>query len=119
MDPGPTKAVRGWHGRDWTFNRAFVDAHAETQRVIIEGTADEHGYLEHFRHEWTPRAPRLAGFYRGIRGDGWQKDTWPVFGEPLDLPLFESMDRHPYFEGCVTACGSEGPTPLPPPTRTD
>ena len=28
VDPGPTKTVRGWHGRDWTYNRAFVDGHA-------------------------------------------------------------------------------------------
>ena len=25
IDPGPTKAIRGWHGKDWTYNRAFVE----------------------------------------------------------------------------------------------
>ncbi|MHC4697864.1 MAG: prepilin-type N-terminal cleavage/methylation domain-containing protein, partial [Planctomycetota bacterium] len=34
IDPGPTKAIPGWHGRDWTFNRAFVDGHGELQRVL-------------------------------------------------------------------------------------
>ena len=104
VDPGPTKAVRGWHGRDWTFNRAFVDAHAETQRVIIEGTEDEHGYFEHFRWEHT----EFWSFR--IRGDGWQKDTWQgrhrIQGEVLDLPLWESTGRQPCFEGCVTFTGS-------------
>lgn len=51
VDPGPTKTVRGWHGKDWTYNRAFVDAHAETQRIYIEGTEDQDGYARHYRSE--------------------------------------------------------------------
>jgi prepilin-type N-terminal cleavage/methylation domain-containing protein len=51
VDPGPTKALRGWHGRDWTFNRAFVDAHAEQQKVLIEGTEDNQGFALHYRNE--------------------------------------------------------------------
>jgi prepilin-type N-terminal cleavage/methylation domain-containing protein len=49
VDPGPTKAIRGWHGRDWTFNRAFVDAHAETQKIYIEGSEDKDGFAQHYR----------------------------------------------------------------------
>jgi len=51
VDPGPTKSVRGWHGRDWTFNRAFVDSHAEQQKIWIEGTEDREGYAYHYRNE--------------------------------------------------------------------
>ena len=47
VDPGPTKVVRGWHGKDWRYNRAFVDAHAEFQKVYIEGTEDEDGVALH------------------------------------------------------------------------
>ena len=54
LDPGPTKTVRGWHGKDWSYNRAFVDAHAEYQRIIIEGTEDEEGYSNHYRNECPP-----------------------------------------------------------------
>lgn len=57
VDPGPSKSIRGWHGRDWAYNRAFVDGHAENQRVYIEGTEDQDGYAEHYRLEqldWYP-----------------------------------------------------------------
>ena len=51
VDPGPTKTVRGWHGKNWTFNRSFVDGHVSTQKVLIEGTRDSNGYFEHYREE--------------------------------------------------------------------
>ena len=51
IDPGPTKAIRGWHGKDWQYNRAFVDGHAEMQKILIEGTEDSQGYYEHYRTE--------------------------------------------------------------------
>ena len=79
VDPGPTKTIRGWHGKDWTFNRAFVDAHAEWQRIIIEGTKDEEGYSNHYRNECDPPEGN-AGCEPCIRvrGEGWQKDTLPA-----------------------------------------
>jgi len=48
VDPGPTGAIRGWHGQDWFYNRAFVDAHAEYQKVLIEGTKGPNGFFNHY-----------------------------------------------------------------------
>jgi prepilin-type N-terminal cleavage/methylation domain-containing protein len=110
VDPGPTKAVRGWHGKDWTYNRAFVDAHAETQRVLIEGTEDEEGYFRHYRIEvvYPPDADGnqhpLQNQHRCIiiRGPGWQKDTLPQ--EVIDTKLANPAggDDRPSYEDCVT-----------------
>lgn len=114
VDPGPTKAVRGWHGRDWTFNRAFVDAHAETQKIYIEGTEDREGYAHHYRNEYLNGLPQYPGSdgsstneqlneqYRCIivRGDGWQKDTFPA--ELIPTGLEYSDAGRPSYEKCVT-----------------
>ena len=115
VDPGPTKAVRGWHGRDWTFNRAFVDAHAETQKIYIEGTEDRDGYAQHYRNEVISNLPQypeldrpfstneqLNDQYRCIivRGDGWQKDTFPA--ELIVTGLEYGEAGRPSYEKCVT-----------------
>jgi prepilin-type N-terminal cleavage/methylation domain-containing protein len=101
VDPGPTKAVRGWHGKDWTYNRAFVDAHAETQRVYIEGTEDSEGYAEHYRNEVVMEDPVTQDTYRCIivRGNGWQKDCLPAGRVPTGL-LATGQGR-PSYEDCV------------------
>jgi len=109
VDPGPTKALRGWHGKDWTYNRAFVDAHAETQRIYIEGTEDEEGYSEHYRNEhlssyppWIDDSDGSFNRYQCIivRGDGWQKDTMPA--PVIATPLINPHPGRPSYEGCVT-----------------
>jgi prepilin-type N-terminal cleavage/methylation domain-containing protein len=112
LDPGPTKTIRGWHGRDWTFNRSFVDAHAESQKLWIEGTEDADGYAQHYRVEhlsnYPPWSPYCDGAYIEadhytyhcviIRGPGWQKDTLPA-------PLVETdLIREaggPRYDGCI------------------
>ena len=120
VDPGPTKAVRGWHGKNWMFNRSFVDAHAERQAVYIEGTEDAEGYATHYFNEMLSSYPPFSdcsqcdpldkecpGFdgsfesYRCIivRGPGWQKDTLPA-------PFVCTGIRHtgpsrPSYEDCV------------------
>ena len=102
VDPGPTKAINGWHGKDWTFNRAFVDAHAETQKIYIEGTEDDQGYALHYRSEKVfPNSDPRAMAYRCIivRGDGWQKDTLPA--EDIPTNLFYSGGGRPSYENCV------------------
>jgi hypothetical protein len=108
VDPGPTKAVRGWHGKDWTYNRAFVDAHAEYQRIYIEGSEDREGYANHYRNEELESYPRNSGgdegnfeFFRCIivRGPGWQKDTMPA--ELLETGLQWGGGGRPSYEGCV------------------
>ncbi|RME39210.1 MAG: type II secretion system protein, partial [Planctomycetota bacterium] len=91
IDPGPTKTLRGWHGKDWTYNRAFVDGHAATQKIYIEGTEDSEGYALHYRNERLDRYPdfitedgqRIPGSFEQyqciiVRGEGWQKDTMPA-----------------------------------------
>ena len=108
VDPGPTKAVRGWHGKDWTYNRAFVDAHAETQRIYLEGTEDNQGYAFHYRNEQLSSYPTLRGQpgsfprYRCIivRGNGWQKDTLPA--ALLETGLDAPGGGRPSYEDCVT-----------------
>jgi len=108
VDPGPTKAVRGWHGRDWTFNRAFVDSHAESQKIWLEGTEDNEGYAEHYRNEMLPNYPNWFDGAEGsfdryrciiVRGNGWQKDTFPA--PVLATGLFNPHGGRPSYEGCV------------------
>lgn len=114
VDPGPTKTIRGWHGKDWTFNRAFVDAHAEQQRVYIEGTEDSEGFAEHYTNErlssyprWPPchdeptRGQSSFDGYRCIivRGPGWQKDTMPA--ALICTGLQQTASGRPSYEDCV------------------
>jgi len=115
VDLGPSKSLRGWHGKDWTYNRAFVDAHAEYQRIYMEGTEDREGYANHYRNEALPTYPRWPDCgpsdrgwesdfenYRCIivRGPGWQKDTLPA--ELLCTDLYWRHPGRPSYENCVT-----------------
>lgn len=108
VDPGPTKVIRGWHGKDWTYNRAFVDGHAETQRVYIEGTEDASGYGLHYRTEIVfPNDTIKQESFRCIivRGDGWQKDTLP--SPYIDTQLmWKGAGGRPSYENCVTNDGA-------------
>ena len=94
--------MRGWHGKDWTFNRAFVDGHAETQKILLEGTEDVEGFFLHYRTElvFPDDALRQARFVCVIaRGPGWQKDTLPA---PLiDTGLEWNGDGRVSFDNCV------------------
>jgi prepilin-type N-terminal cleavage/methylation domain-containing protein len=110
VDPGPTKAIPGWHGRDWVFNRSFVDAHAETQKIYLAGTEDQEGYAEHYRNEelssypsWFDGEPGSFFLYQCIivRGDGWQKDTFPA--PVLATGLINPGEGRPSYENCVSA----------------
>lgn len=118
IDPGPTKAVRGWHGPDWTYNRAFVDGHAERQRIYVEGTEDKDGYAQHYRMEQLESYPLWPGcleptgshelyfdpthFCLMVRGPGWQKDTFPA--ELICTGVkFTGGQGRPSYENCVRA----------------
>jgi len=66
--PGREGVVHGWHGRDWMFNVAFCDAHA--QQIKMKGYQN----------------PELAEYPQGQystwkcvihRGPGYQRDTLP------------------------------------------
>ncbi len=114
VDPGPTKALGGWHGKEWTYNRAFVDGHAEQQRVYREGTEDRDGYAFHYRNEEIPSYPiwpscgEQEGEFEGsfesyrciiVRGPGWQKDTMPA--ELICTGLIWEGSGRPSYESCV------------------
>ncbi len=103
VDPGPTKTIGGWHGRDWTYNRAFVDAHGEYQRIYIEGTENSEGYANHYRSEWIDLTVANAQDQTDrcviVRGDGWQKDTRPA--PYLRTGLLSSGVGRPSYEDCV------------------
>lgn len=101
LNPGPTKAIRGWHGKDWTYNRAFVDAHAETQRILEEGTEDVDGYYHHYRNEIVFEDEEAQEQHRCvlIRGQGWQKDTYPA--EPIETGLRSPGGGRPSLDGCA------------------
>lgn len=101
VDPGPTKALRGWHGKNWTFNRAFVDTHAESQKVYVEGSEDQNGYAMHYRNERIyPEGDGLGNYGCIIvRGDGWQKDTLPAPLIPTNV--WHNGYGRPSYEGCV------------------
>ncbi|MCC7292850.1 MAG: prepilin-type N-terminal cleavage/methylation domain-containing protein [Phycisphaerales bacterium] len=49
IDPGRT--LQGWHGKDWFYNRTFVDGHAEYQKVQLDDTRNAQGYYNHYRME--------------------------------------------------------------------
>jgi len=117
VDPGPTHAIRGWHGKNWTYNRAFVDAHAETQAIYMEGTEDEEGYANHYRNQLLPDYPDFCCSPDGkpciggspgdfeafrciiVRGDGWQKDTLPA--PFMCTGLNWNGNGRPSYEDCV------------------
>ena len=102
IDLGPTKTIGGWHGKAWTYNRAFVDSHAEYQKVYVAGTEDTNGYAQHYRSEIVFSDPEEQSYYRCIivRGPGWQKDTLPA--APIPTGLFYSGSGRAAYEGCVS-----------------
>jgi len=114
VDPGPTKAIRGWHGKDWYYNRCFVDAHAEYQPVYVQGSQDKDGYARHYVAETLSSYPPYDDRSEGmdeipgdyplyhcviIRGPGWAKDTLPA--PPILTPLQHPNAGRPSYEDCV------------------
>ena len=102
IDPGPTKVVRGWHGKDWTYNRAFVDGHAQIDRIYREGTEDSEGYSYHFRVEHLAGITEEDRFFWHcivVRGDGWSKDTLP--DKLIRTGLDYSGGSRGSYEDCV------------------
>ena len=114
VDPGPTKTMAGWHCRDWTFNRAFVDGHADSQKIYNEGTEDPDGYATHYRNEELSSYPTWPGCGSGqansagsfeqyrciiVRGNGWAKDTMPA--ALVCTNILYNGDGRPSYEGCV------------------
>ena len=84
-----------------SIKQAFVDSHAEVQRMYHEGTEDPEGYAFHYRME-RAFEDELENSWAAcvlIRGDGWQKDTMP---SPLILTgLTKTYPGRPSYEDCV------------------
>ncbi len=114
IDPGPTKTLVGWHGKKWTFNRSFVDGHAESQMIYMKGTEDADGFALHYYPERLSSYPPFGGgaCNQGpptstfqdmaciiVRGSGWQKDTLPA--TPICTGLMHDGNGRPSDEGCV------------------
>ena len=85
---GIVGTVRGWHGKDWTFNAAFIDGHAKP--IYMRGYENPTVY--------QPGDP-TGGSYRCIiiRGESWQIDTLPL--EPVYTPLWHGGVGRPSYEG--------------------
>ena len=100
-DIGPTKNLSGWHGEDWTYNRAFCDAHGESQRIYVAGSEDSEGYAWHYRSEQVFDNPDTQESMRCVivRGPGWQKDTLPA--EEIWTDLRSPSAGRPSYEGCA------------------
>jgi len=102
VDPGPTKVVRGWHSKGWTYNFGYVDGHADRQTLLIDGTEDSQGYSWHYLTERVfeddVEQQQLQCII--VRGEGnWQKDTLP---DPfVETPLRWLGSGRASFEDCV------------------
>ena len=73
IGPAPPGPVRGWHGKDWTFNAAFIDGHADT--IYMRGFSNP-------RLAFYPPWGGESGSFKQyqciiVRGEGWQIDTLP------------------------------------------
>jgi prepilin-type N-terminal cleavage/methylation domain-containing protein len=104
INVGPTKSIRGWHGKDWTYNRVFSDGHGDYQRVV-EGQPDAQGYYNHYRIEWFEDTPEGRNWEDLkciiVRGNGWQKDTLPAPRVETGF-IAHSFGVRPAYEDCVT-----------------
>ena len=106
IDIGVLKTISGWHCRDWTYNRAFVDGHADYQKILIEGT-EQDGYYNHYRTERLSSYPSFlggGGTYEAyqcviVRGNGWSKDTLPA--ELVETDLSYPGEGRASYEDCV------------------
>lgn len=82
--------IRGWHGKDWSFNAAFVDAHAET--IYMRGY---HNVMVFPDEPWRQESYRCII----IRGEGWQKDVLPA--EDVSTGLWYGGNGRPSHEGGI------------------
>ena len=89
VGPGIAGTARGWHGKDWTFNAAFVDGHADAI------------YMRGYENTYVMTDNALQQRYTCIivRGENWQKDTLPV--APVETLLWHSGDGRPSYEGGI------------------
>ena len=114
VDPGPTRSIRGWHGKDWTFNHAFVDGHVGTKTPRYEETVNEiDGYPLHYFNPDPFAEPGLFESFRCliVRNADWQLDTFP--DSPIPMTIFWPGGGRSSFVDCVKNMEDES-EPLPP-----
>ena len=85
--------VRGWHGRDWTFNAAFIDGHADTI------------YMRGYKNPDPGRVDPVLNSCIIVRGEGWQIDTLPLPAVASQY-IFDGTGR-PTFENCIVSGSSQ------------
>ncbi|MBI1827096.1 MAG: hypothetical protein HY287_14460 [Planctomycetes bacterium] len=116
IEPGAGGVMHGWHGKDWNYTHAFVDGHAGSRQIYVDGSEDAGGYGYHFVGEILNESPAsnccqpgtqcapTAGNFNSVcytvRGDGWQKDTLPA--TPVCTGYFSASGNRANNEGCVT-----------------
>ena len=95
---GIPETVHGWHGKDWTFNAAFIDGHADTI------------YMRGYDNPDIGRYPEGTDFNHLnciiIRGEGWQIDTLPL--PRIETNIFHNGDGRPSHERCISNPVSSG-----------
>ncbi len=76
-------AIKGWHGRDWNFTAAFVDAHASV--ITIRGHYQPQPELSSYPD--FQGQPMNHGNWHCviIRGPEWQQDTLPAPAVPTNI----------------------------------
>jgi len=93
IGPKPLGPIRGWHGKSWMFNAAFVDGHVDSI------------YMRGFVNAYIPYSPdpqtSVNEFYDSyrcviIRGEGWNLDTLPA--EPIRSGLEQAGSGRPSWE---------------------
>ncbi len=81
--------VRGWHGRMWTFQAAFVDGHVGTVRM--EGHEHPQRDLGRYPNCYDDDETCYHIWHCVIiRGPGWHLDTLPAPPVPTDMPCGSS-----------------------------
>jgi len=74
-EDGISGTVRGWHGKDWTFNAAFLDGHAAPIHV--------RGF--HIPRTFAEESDQARSACIIVRGEDWQIDTLPQKMTPLGM----------------------------------
>ncbi len=80
-DQGYEGVVKGWHGKAWAFNVAFVDGSSDQVRM----RGRQNPFLAHYPWATDPIGGYLMWQKVIARGAGWQVDTLPVPPVPTEM----------------------------------
>ena len=102
---GVAGTVRGWHGKDWTFNASFIDGHADTIYMRGYRSVRIGRYPPSLRDCSTVPISESGTFDQYqciiIRGDGWQKDTMPAAFIQTRINWSGNENDRPSYEGGI------------------